>query len=100
LTKGHIAQFKEGFLKLYLKLVDQVLAYEQKRLKDKTKMTSHTATVTFRAISGDFGTQRTFVPWEPNVNGVKGVEVKPDHCWMYFFDMRAIEQLKIDLNKN
>ena len=92
-------QFKEGFLSGYKKLVDQVLAYDAQRLKDKSKMTSHTATVTYRALSGQYGIQRTFVPWEPNVNGVKGVEVKPDHCWMYFFDMRAVEQLKIDLNK-
>lgn len=69
-------------------------------MQDKSKMhVSHTGTVTFRALKGDFGIQRTYVPWEPKENGVKGVLVKPEHCWMYFFDMKAVEQLKIDLNK-
>lgn len=62
-------------------------------------MVSHTGTVTYYAIKGDFGIHRTFVPWEPVVNGVKGVDVKPSHSWMYFFDARAVEHLKMELNK-
>jgi hypothetical protein len=38
------------------------------------------------------------VPWEPVTDGVKGVVVKPEHSWMYFFDAKAVEQLKIELS--
>jgi len=64
------------------------------------KLPSHTATVTYYSLKGQFGLRRSFVPWEPknSVTGVQGVEVLPDHAFMYFFDLRAVERLKNELN--
>ncbi len=51
--------------------------------------------MTYHALKGDFGNQRTYVPWEPE----GGVDVKPEHCWMYFFDASKIHELKLEINK-
>jgi len=93
----HLFQCKEGFLQPYFNLADKILAYNESDLKNKRKNVSHTGTVTFRALKGEFGLQRTYVPWEPNINGEKGIQVKPEHCWMYIVDPREVEKLKIEL---
>ena len=50
------------------------------------RLPSHTATVTYHALKGEYGMHRTYVPWEPkNEAGEKGVNVTPEHCWMYAF---------------
>jgi hypothetical protein len=49
-------------------------------------------------MKGNFGQQRTYVDWEPEVNGKKGVIVKPEHRWMYFFDAGKIHEVKKELN--
>ena len=57
--------------------------------------------MTYHALKGNYGLKRTFVPWEPiSKDGVQGIQVNEGHCWVYFFDLRAIEQLKIDLKQN
>lgn len=96
----HVVAFKEGFLEDYFKFAEEVLIIEKQDCKPKTGKTfSHTATVTYHALKGNFGKRRTYVPWEPTAaDGTKGIEVTPDHAWMYFFDAKAVEQLKRDLN--
>jgi len=77
----------------------QLLAIEEKDLEDSGKMMSHTAVVAYHALKGQFGARRTFVPWEPTQpDGTKGVSVLEEHCWMYFVDPKAVEQLKMELN--
>jgi hypothetical protein len=56
--------------------------------------------VTYHAINGNFGLQRTFVPWEPRrMDGSRGVIVDEEHPWLYFFDPSVVEQVKLELNK-
>jgi hypothetical protein len=45
-------------------------------------------------MKGNFDIRRTYVPWEPE----GGVLVKPEHCWMYFFDASKIHGIKLELN--
>jgi len=95
----HLIKFESTHKDDFFALADKVLVLGEADFNNKSKMKSHTATVTYHALKGNYGIQRTFVPWEPVTDGKPGVEVKPEHCWMYFFDARAVEQLKIDLNK-
>jgi len=95
----HLFEFKSGFMDKYFKLADDILILNEKQLNDSSRMMSHTATVTYHALKGEYGVFRTYVPWEPiQSDGSKGALVKPEHCWMYFFDARGVEQLKRELN--
>lgn len=83
-----------SFLDQYFALASQVLVLEESQLMHAPKpgdvvhrLPSHTATVTYHALRGEYGKQRTFVPWEPvNETGERGVQVMPEHCWMYVDD--------------
>ena len=92
-------QLQLRFLEDYFTLAEKFLVLTEEDLQNPTKFPSHTATVTYHALKGNFGVQRTFVPWEPEVSGQKGVLVKPEHCWMYFFDAGKIHEIKKELNK-
>jgi len=94
----NLLSFQTGFLEDFFQLAEKVLVLKEEDMKIKGKMKSHTATVTYHALKGNYGLRRTYVPWEPVKNGVKGVEVKEEHCWMYFFLAKEIEKLKRDLN--
>jgi len=83
----------------YFDLAQRILVLDEKDQMDSKKIKSHTSTVTYHALHGDYGLKRTFVDWEPTVDGQKGVIVKPEHCWMYFFDATKIHPLKLELNK-
>lgn len=91
--------FKKGFLKPYSALAENILVLDEEDLNNPDKTPSHTATVTYHALKGNYGTQRTFVPWEPTKAGEKGVIVSPIHAWMYFFDAGKIHDLKVELNR-
>eukprot|EP01116_Phalansterium_solitarium_P024389 TRINITY_DN8932_c0_g1_i1.p1 TRINITY_DN8932_c0_g1~~TRINITY_DN8932_c0_g1_i1.p1 ORF type:complete len:315 (+),score=86.19 TRINITY_DN8932_c0_g1_i1:1001-1945(+) len=97
-TLGHLLSFGSNFVDAYFKAAESVLVLTEADLTNSQKVKSHTATVVYHALKGNYGLRRTFVPWEPNIDGTPGVVVKPEHCWMYFFDMRAIERLKNELN--
>ncbi|KAL6069594.1 hypothetical protein QOT17_007444 [Balamuthia mandrillaris] len=67
------------------------------------RMPSHTATITYHAVNGHWGWQRTFVPWEPKARDEsgqvrKGVLVGEEFAWLYFFAAPAVEALKLELN--
>jgi len=96
---NHLLDFKQGFLEPYFKLAENILVLKEEDIDNPDKTQSHTAVVTYHALKGDYGMQKTFVPWEPEVKGKKGVVVCPDHCWMYFFDAGKIHDLKVELNK-
>lgn len=139
-TLGHLLAFKPGyadrqvlyspptlhamrsFLDRYFALASEVLVLQESQLKHAPKpgeaverLPSHTGTVTYHALKGEFGRHRTFVPWEPrNAAGEKGVNVHADHCWMcdshfaslpcsrrrlrYFFDASKVEEVKLARN--
>lgn len=94
----HILKFKEGLLEPYCNLAEQVLVLKKKDFRNKNKMMSHTAVAAYHALKGNFGLRRTYVPWEPITNGRKGVMIKPEHCWMYFFKADVMHSLKKELN--
>jgi len=95
----NLISFKDGFLEKYFNLAEAILQLTEKDTQNPEKMPSHTATVTYHAVKGHYGLQRTFVPWEPvSIDDVKGVIVKPEHCWMYFFNPTIVEALKLELN--
>ena len=82
----------------YLALAAKVLVLNEADLTDQSKTKSHTAVVSFHAISGNFGLQRTFVPWEPvHDDGSRGVHVSEQHSWLYLFDAVQVENLKREL---
>ncbi len=91
--------FEERFLEDYYHLAEEILVLEQADVEDSSKTKSHTAVVTYHALKGNFGRQRTYVRWEPKFAGEKGVVVRPEHRWMYFFDAGAIHQLKMELSR-
>lgn len=93
-----VIQFRPGFLDRYFALAEQVLVLKEEDLKNPEKTKSHTAVVTYHALKGHFGLQRTFVRWEPSVGSQKGVIVKPEHQWMYLFKASEIHTLKKELN--
>lgn len=95
---NNIIEFKPGFLEPYFALAEEVLVLNETDFGDANKMKSHTAVVTYHALKGNFGLQRTYVDWEPAVDGEKGVIVKPKHCWMHFLDAGKVHELKKELN--
>lgn len=97
-TLDHILSFEKGYLERYFDLAESVLVLSERDQNDPTKMKSHTAVVTYHALKGNFGLRRTFVDWEPEIAGQRGVIVKPDHCWMYFVNAGMIHPLKLELN--
>ena len=79
---------------------------------------SHTGSVAYHALCGNYGVRRTYVSWEPFVEAVdgnvddgdddgtdsseathyrRGVRVTPEHARMYFFDAGAIHAVKLEL---
>jgi len=94
----HLLEFKEGFLAPFFDLAENTLVLTEDDFDNPDKMKSHTAVVTYHALKGNFGLKRTYVDWEPVTDGRKGVIVKPEHCWMYFFDAQQIHKLKLELN--
>jgi hypothetical protein len=96
---NHLLSFSEDFLPGYFNLAERVMVIKEEDLQDSSKTMSHTGVVTYHALKGNYGMRRTFINWEPEHNGVKGTEVKPDHTWMYFFDPSKIHELKLRMNK-
>ena len=94
-----IVKFDKGFLAPYFDLSEKLLVLEEQDLDNSNKTMSHTAVVTYHAMKGNYGIHRTHVMWEQEIDGKKGTLVKPEHCWMYFFDASIIHQLKVELNK-
>jgi len=97
----HILSFEEvsEYMKNYFEHAEKVLVLEPKDFDNPKKMKSHTATVSYHALKGHYGIQRTYVPWEPTLpDESRGVLVSPDHGWMYFFSATAVEDLKNELN--
>jgi len=64
------------------------------------KYKSHTGSVLYCSIRKDWGVKRTYVQWEGEVDGEKGVLVRPDHAMMYMFKANKIHQLKINYRDN
>jgi hypothetical protein len=97
---GHLLKLENNqFLQPYFELCEKFLVLTKEHCKDNTRMMSHTATVTYHALKGNFGVHRTFVPWEPTQpDGTKGVLVKPEHQWMYFLNPSVAEDIKRELN--
>ncbi|HLD04727.1 MAG TPA: DUF1152 domain-containing protein [Candidatus Nanoarchaeia archaeon] len=93
-----VIQFQSGFLDRYFTLAEKILVLKEEDIADPSKTKSHTAVVAYHALKGNFGLQRTFVRWEPTVDGQKGVLVNPEHQWMYFFKASAVHPLKKELN--
>jgi hypothetical protein len=93
-----ILKFSNGFLNKYFDLAEKVLVLSPEDFNKAGKEKSHTAVVTYHAMKGNFGLQRTYVDWEPEVNGKRGVIVTPEHRWMYFFDAGKIHEVKKELN--
>lgn len=100
----HILGFNRNFLPKYFALAENILVLGEEDLAPRGftkngKTLSHTAVVTYHALKGNFGHQRTYVPWEPTTTaGDKGVIVTPEHQWMYFVAPDKVEQLKRELN--
>ncbi len=92
----HILALSSLDLEAYFALTEQIVFLHG---DDEGKAQSHTAVVTYHALKGNFGLQRTYVPWEPKVEGAPGVIVTPEHQWMYFFDPTKVEELKRELNR-
>lgn len=97
----HILSFDRDYLKDYFNIAEEILVLKDEHLEERPKRTeSHTGTTTYHALKGNNTVVRTFVKWEPIQNdGKKGIQVDPEYCWMYFFDMTGIEKLKKELNK-
>jgi len=95
-----ILSFKDD-ISDYFALAKSVLVLEDSDLSCPEKTMSHTAVVTYHALKGDYGLHRTYVSWEPKdpATSKPGVIVRPEHCWMYFFDASRIHQLKKDINR-
>ncbi len=91
-------EFNQNALNNYFKLAENILVLTPQDLQDPKKIKSHTAVVTYHALKGNFGLQRTYVEWEPQINDQPGVIVKPEHQWMYFLSPEKIQQLKRKLN--
>jgi hypothetical protein len=94
-----IVSFTEPFLQPYFDLAEERVIMSLDDFDDPGKMRSHTAVVTYHALKGHFGMQRTYVDWEPKVEGRLGVNVTNNHNWMYFFDLTRVEALKDKFNK-
>lgn len=83
----------------YEEIARDVLVLEDAHVDQPGRWMSHTGTVTYHAMRSAFGPRRTFVPWEPTlVDGSKGVEVRPEHQFVYLFDPRAVQALKRERN--
>jgi hypothetical protein len=95
---NHLIDFEGDFLKQYFDLAENILVLNEEDLNNPEKTTSHTAVIAYHALKGNYGIQRTFVPWEPTTDGQKGTLVKLEHAWMYFFDAGKIHELKLELN--
>lgn len=89
-------QFREG-VSAYLQAVEPLLVLEESHLNGSDRTLSHTAVITFHAMSGEKGLKRTFVEWEPvGEGGERGVRVDESHQWVYFVDPTAVEELKME----
>lgn len=90
---------KSVWMQEYFNLCEKILVLREEDLQDAQKMMSHTAVVTYWALKEKYGVHRTFVQWEPTQpDGTRGVLVKPEHCWMYFVDPTALEDLKTHIH--
>ncbi|MFC1697278.1 DUF1152 domain-containing protein [Nanoarchaeota archaeon] len=94
----HVVDFSKDYLDNYFNLSSKFLIMKEEDIGNPEMTNSHTGVVTYHTLNGNFGHKRTYVPWEPVIDGKKGVIVEPDHSWMYFFDATEIHKLKIDLN--
>lgn len=97
---SHVLPFASDFVDDYSRFAEKFLVLSEADLQNPAKKTSHTAVVTYYALNGKYGLQRTFVPWEPVNDSQKGVIVKPEHCWVYFFDASKIHPFKIELHRS
>lgn len=99
-SKLDFIDFDNFSLDKYLELCERILILNEKDIEQRgvSKWKSHTAVVTYHAMKQDYGMKRIFVRWEPEVNGVKGVEVKPEHSNIYFVDGGKIHQAKLKIN--
>ncbi len=100
MKEQHGKDLLDQFLQKYFALCESILVLTPQDLQNQDsnkKYLSHTATVTYHALKGNFGIRRSFVPWEPILNkdtNERGVDVKEEHCWMYFVSVNAVESLK------
>jgi hypothetical protein len=100
-TLDHVFNFSnlQHALQDYYKLAESVLVLNDEHLEDKNRMPSLTATVSYHAIKGNYGTRRAYVSWEPaHDDGTKGPIVDEEHRWMYFVDASVVEDLKLQVN--
>ena len=93
-----LINFDKCSLERYFRLVEAVLVLDEIDLNNPRKRMSHTATVTSHAMKGNFGTRRTYTPWELSIGDRKGTNVKPEHRWIYFFDAGKLHEIKKKLN--
>jgi len=83
----------------YVKAADEIL-YRKPGDDKLGKYKSHTGSVLYCSVTKDWGVKRTYVGWEGEVDGEKGVMVRPDHAMMYMFKANKIHQLKINYRDN
>jgi len=99
----HLIPFEEGCLEDFITFAEDILVLTREHCKpsyNQVRWKSHTAVVSYHAVKGHWGRQRTFVPWEPKFpDGSKGVDVNVDFAWMYFFDATQVQKLKLELNQ-
>lgn len=105
---NEILPYSRGFLPDYFQFAESVLVLSEQDQSNTPKMPSLTATVTYHALKGYNGLQRTFVGWEnivgPDEEGndtgewKRGTIVKEQHSSMYFLDPSVVEKLKNILN--
>lgn len=101
---AHIFELPQSYnaqtvLRDYFTCASDLLVLQASHQDDTKRMPSHTATVTYHALRGEFGQHRTFVSWEPvHLDGTRGPIVKPSHQFMYFFDITGVDNLKKKLN--
>lgn len=86
---------QDNWMKNYFAAAEKILKLSE---ADTDKIASKTATVLYHALKEQYGVKRTFVSWEGEVLGQKGVEVTEEHRIVYMFDPTDIHSLKLELN--
>lgn len=95
-----VLDFKGDYKEQYFKLAEKTMVLNEKDLEDKSKKQSHTGVVTYNALKGNFGEQSTFIRFQSSKKeGFNMIDIKPEHCWCYFFDVSVVHNLKVELNR-
>jgi hypothetical protein len=96
-----VIRFGGNYLDDYFRFVEKSIVIGDEHVFEPRRKVSHTAPVTYHALKGNYGPRETFAIWAPLMeNGKRGVEVKPRHSWMHFFDASKIHGIKKELNDN